>query len=543
MKYIKYYNFKIINGNFCFSIYIDEEELTTSIACNRMNIFVNFLEWFFSLSFICSRFNIIELENDIADKINSDKNFEICKKNITDFPDILQCMLISKDKVEIIFHPTFSIKSRILFIEQLAEIGIHDRDANRSAFSFYSKFGGDQILNTANYPAELNDFLQAELSFFDEFVIKKNGRYTALFEVGCGKARNMHFALNHKLYYYGIDFVADDIEQAKKIISKNNLQSRAHVSCMSVFDFNIGNNIINKLHTPLCIFPFNSLGNMGNTLLILKEFYKCGYDILVTSYRIDEYAIGVRRSYFEKCGYRELKFSQDESGITFTSEEGLKSVAFDPDYFLALCASVDYRVKHTMIGEIGIVYTLRHPWHKKNSKYFFCDEPKELQSSNTTILYSRYSTQSLQNFSSFMLVEDEGANIIRIFFKKELLVTGEMHSDAKLLNSFEHIINLFKIYGYMTKEPTLINSNIEQGFYEGVCLKFNSQELAYCEEEKSSSILLENRVTLYNCFIEFSSNSQSNDIIPLIQHLQMWGIAKHEQKIPNKLNLSRLDRG
>lgn len=177
--------------------------------------------------------------------------------------------------------------------------------------------------------------------------------------MGCGKLRNLKLAQTNGLKYYGIDFVPKYIEKAKKFIAEQGLEDSVFAECLSIFDFGGEKNFIPQEERVLCLFPFNALGNIGNVLDILARLNGLKYDVLISSYKTDTHTTQVRKEYFEKCHYTNLQITESESGVTFTSDEGLKSIGFNPAYLVDLCKTASYGVVQAEFGEIGMMYSLK----------------------------------------------------------------------------------------------------------------------------------------------------------------------------------------
>lgn len=238
------------------------------------------------------------------------------------------------------------------------QANIQEIDENPAGYAFYRNQGGNQILKAKNYPEGISHYLNEEFKKIDTFIKEKKGKYTSILEIGCGKMRNVNLALEKGLKYYGIDFVNKYIEKSQKMIDDQGLQDKCFVKCMSALDFNKETNFIPKEERPLCIFPFNVLGNIGNVFDILTIFNKFKYDVIISTYKTDDDATNIRNDYFVKCHYSNIKIEKTNSGTVFTSDEGLKSIAFDSSYLLNLSAAANYNVVKGEFGGIGMMYTL-----------------------------------------------------------------------------------------------------------------------------------------------------------------------------------------
>jgi SAM-dependent methyltransferase len=288
-----------------------------------------------ALTGLTASFQKFNAQNDITSKL-------LIKETISHCGDII----ISLGKVP---HQTIN-----LLDDFLSTLGLQEFSENPRGHDFYNSAAGANILNPANYPEFLRNYLMEEGRHTENFIRKAN-HYTALVEIGCGTGRAIWMAENQNLNYYGIDICEKDIETLNlKIKDKNNTKTVKGLH-MSVFDLG-NNNPIPPEEKPLYIFPFNVFGNIGKSLKLISLMKLLNADFIVTSYRTDEHSSEVRQHYFEKCAFQDLHLEKSPFFTKFTSHEGLSSTACNQDYFSTLIEGLDLDVEPHKFGDIGMMY-------------------------------------------------------------------------------------------------------------------------------------------------------------------------------------------
>src|SRR5579883_1915550 len=282
--------------------------------------------------------------------------------------------------------------------------------------------GGKEILKNDNYPEELKHFLLAERQWISNH-IKKEDKYTALFEIGCGEARNLDIAQEHEINYYGIDFDNDYIIKAKNKIKQLPLSIKAIVRCLSVFDLNESATPVGKNERVLCIFPFNALGNMGNLLEILNKVHELGYDVLISTYKIDEFSSQIREQYFVNCGYKNLRKEHTKHGLTFYSDEGLKSTAMNSAYVQSVAEMTNYSMLVNDFSRIGVMYSLSHPFLTKRylpwASYFTIKKGK---TTSLNLEDQNISGKTLLSLTNLITADDLTLDCLLLSYNKKISI-------------------------------------------------------------------------------------------------------------------------
>jgi hypothetical protein len=241
------------------------------------------------------------------------------------------------------------------FAKQLQSLHIVERHENPGSMWFYNANGGDEILNVHNYPVELKEYLLTQSITFEK-IIQQNGKFSHLVEVGCGDLENLKLAHNNSLPYLGLDFSALPILQALEKIRRKKIENAdcKHLNILSVLPEHV---IRPGMTSPVIIFPFNVFGNIAPITELLCRLHAIrGATSLISIYKTDEETNQMRKDYYEKCGYENIQSSEDETGMWFTSDQGLYTVAYSSTYLLKLFTSLGFHCAIHPCGKYGWVF-------------------------------------------------------------------------------------------------------------------------------------------------------------------------------------------
>lgn len=240
------------------------------------------------------------------------------------------------------------------FIHRLAEMGINELHENKHALWFYTNNGGDEILNVHNYPSTLQTFLTQEAAAVNSFLGKHKSKYTTFVEVGCGHMVNLPLASNHQLNYLGLDFSPVAIRSAQADIQRNGEKyTNVRVECFNILNLHRIKELLQQDEVPIFFLPFNLFGNIAPVILFITRLREQNFDVVISIYKTDAKTNTMRRTYYENCGYKAINLFQDVTGNTFYSEEGLYTVAYDPEYLVKLFKQVGFQVTLTNAGNYG----------------------------------------------------------------------------------------------------------------------------------------------------------------------------------------------
>jgi hypothetical protein len=289
--------------------------------------------------------------------------------------NVIGAVILKADHLIMRFNKLLKINELHHITDTLVKLGIVCIDINPKAHQFYSNNGGDEILHDVNYPEEIVNYLAAQETQIEERL--KTKKYTALFEIACGDAQNLEIARKHQVHYYGIDFVDDCIRRAKTKINELGLQKTAQVKCMSALDLNTATTPIQSNEKVLCILPFNCIGNIGNVIALIDSLDKLGYDVMISTYKLNGIANAARAKYYKNCGYQNLQREENEVAEIFTSDEGLHSVSYQIEYMKDIFSRTNYQLTVSNITDIGIMYGLEQKSKLKLGLFMPQPQPRE----------------------------------------------------------------------------------------------------------------------------------------------------------------------
>lgn len=222
--------------------------------------------------------------------------------------------------------------------------------------NFYDSGGGDRLIDPSRYPDEIVDYLSAEVNLLSS----TSSHFDTLIEVGCMEGRYLDWAVAEKKNYLGIDVVEKYIRNGQKRLLSAGLdqkQYRIEVGdAISIHRFPHENKWLRGKSRIFAIFPFNSFGNMHNPDAVLDSLSKAQYPFLICSYSTDNFANQVRLRYYKNCGYEQIKLLASETGIRFTSVDGLNTVAYHPSYLKQLARKNGIVLTATSFSSIGMAY-------------------------------------------------------------------------------------------------------------------------------------------------------------------------------------------
>ena len=202
--------------------------------------------------------------------------------------------------------------------------------------------------------------LNCLISYCPNFGVKLTPLIDLLVEIGCMHGRYLNWAIQHQKRYIGLDIVTRYIESGRSTVVKLALPSEA-------YQFILGRaEEVSKIVHPneygilpnrcLLWFPFNSFGNTENSLLVLQELKRANLPFCISSYQTTERATSSREQYYCACGYRNIQVAKNEQGICFFSPDGLRSMAYHPEYLQHLCVLCGLQITTTLFARIGVAY-------------------------------------------------------------------------------------------------------------------------------------------------------------------------------------------
>jgi len=221
--------------------------------------------------------------------------------------------------------------------------------------NFYSSGRGDRLIDPNFFPVEISHFLKREKSILSSY----GPSFDLLVEVGCMQGRYLGWAVKHKKRYIGIDIVNRYIEDGRKALFKLGLASQSyqfilggaeHVDKIDLKQYRVEKN------RSILFFPFNSFGNIPNPLPVIKKLKETNLPFLISTYQTISEATSWRKQYYQNCGYKKITIINDEQGICFTSSDGLRSIAYHPEFLLNLFYANGISAQATNFCELGVMY-------------------------------------------------------------------------------------------------------------------------------------------------------------------------------------------
>lgn len=260
-------------------------------------------------------------------------------------------------------HSSLTLKKIAELSMELQNDGILERYVNPSSHAFYEKFAYN-ILSCDSYPDSISTYLKQEKNYFRSRLEKLN-QYTAIFEVGCADSRNSDLSEHFGLNYYGIDLIQDLVDKAKLTLSRSRTIPSYDVKCMSALDITPTFKAFPSHENPLCLFPFNAIGNMGNFPYILYQLQHIAVDFIVSTYQMNHHTHAMRERYYINAGCTKLKRLENEYISTFVSEEGLMTSAYSQSYFSTFSNISSYDMYSQELGPVGVAYHFRYNANKE----------------------------------------------------------------------------------------------------------------------------------------------------------------------------------
>lgn len=191
------------------------------------------------------------------------------------------------------------------------------------------------------------------LSIESDWVVRMfttHSNYKHLIEIGCGYGRFLPWIVTNGLKYTGIDSVSWMIELAQlryRSIDPNSLTGSAkliHATAENIETVIQQKDVEESSSQTLELFPFNCLGNILEQGQAIRGAANLKLDIMVSSFSPTEDSTLARMKYYSNCGYSHLNIQNSLNGIVITSEEGLRSLAANKDYYCHLFSKFGYHL-------------------------------------------------------------------------------------------------------------------------------------------------------------------------------------------------------
>lgn len=223
---------------------------------------------------------------------------------------------------------------------------------------FYGTDDGNRLVDEKNYPESIKNYLNGEKYILNQEI----ENHDLIIEVGCMEARNMDIAINNKKKYIGIDIVEEYINTANKIVDKRKLNNICEFLCINAEELDEvlqKSKLIKNSSRPLFFFPFNSFGNMENYISVIDSIGKIkNADFILFSYDTDNKSTEERYNYYNNCKYDNLSLQKEINGVRFIADNGLNSMAYNPEYLNKVIRSKGLSLSTTKFADIGLAYSI-----------------------------------------------------------------------------------------------------------------------------------------------------------------------------------------
>lgn len=226
-----------------------------------------------------------------------------------------------------------------------------------STKDFYESGRGDILVDETHYPPGIVNFLRCEEKLLDAL----GPSFELLVEVGCMYGRHLGWAVANGKSYLGIDVVKRYVDEGRRVVSEKALSPMRHrFICGAAEDLPLimlAEGVAAMASNCLLFFPFNSFGNMAAPLPILRSIGGTRAPFLISSYLTTAEASACRANYYELCGYNNVRETTGDDGVLFTSEDGLRSIAYHPGYLSRLAVECSLEMKFRQFSTVGIAYS------------------------------------------------------------------------------------------------------------------------------------------------------------------------------------------
>lgn len=230
-----------------------------------------------------------------------------------------------------------------------------DPQPSTSAVGTFYRSAGQKLVVTDYYPSAIRDHLAAEEKLAVELL--GGGQYTAVIEVGCMHGC-LHFAalLQAGVRYLGIDIVPESISAFREHLrTRRDPTDLAEARVFDVSELSLVKPDFTGSRV-LVVFPFNSFGNLERPAVALAEVAKCGYDLLILTYRTDEASSVVRAEYYQRCGYTGIQRVVSDRGTCFQSAEGLCTWAYNQTWLIEQLRTAGFTCEDYSLASVGVGY-------------------------------------------------------------------------------------------------------------------------------------------------------------------------------------------
>lgn len=221
--------------------------------------------------------------------------------------------------------------------------------------TFYANGAGDALIDPANYPQSIVEFLDFEREILTQHMSDKQ----MLIEVGCMHGRYLEWALQNGASYLGFDVVDRYVAEGNARIASAGADPQKHRILLGASEqlHEIIPGLFGRLpDRALVFFPFNSIGNMDLLEPVVLSLSKLNLPFLISTYRTDQQSNLERLAYYQNAGFGSIVQTVSEAGVCFSSPNGLCSMAYHPLFLHETFARYHVDAQMQVKGGIGIWY-------------------------------------------------------------------------------------------------------------------------------------------------------------------------------------------
>jgi hypothetical protein len=225
-----------------------------------------------------------------------------------------------------------------------------------SAPDFFETDVAENLMDAAYIPLEVAEFLRQERRIIELL----EDSFDLLVEVGCMDGRYLDWAIGRRKRYLGIDIISRHIQAGRRRVAERGESPERYrfvrgdaeevAALVEPERFGVSRERCRVL------FPFNIFGAVTSAGRVLASLRQGRLPFLISSYQTTEYATACRLRYYSNCGCRGIRILRDDKGVCFTTENGLQTTAYHPQYLQRLCGDYGLAVTPVAWGDINMVY-------------------------------------------------------------------------------------------------------------------------------------------------------------------------------------------
>lgn len=220
--------------------------------------------------------------------------------------------------------------------------------------NIYENGLGDELINQKNYNDEIKSYLYEEGKIISKIIVANS----VIIEVGC-----MHGRLLEEVFKQGNDYIG--IDNSSAYIKEGNEKFKFFLN--NQYQLIIGNS--EELHkieqiksikqsiNAVLIFPFNSFGNISNSVKAIKSISETGLPFYLFTYQCNSKATNSRIDYYQRSGFTNIQVCNISKGIQIKDNFGLNSIAYKESWLLKEFKKYNIDIYPYNFGEIGIFFS------------------------------------------------------------------------------------------------------------------------------------------------------------------------------------------